>query len=122
MLISCHDFKCLDTNEIFQNNPPESDLYKRELVKQLNHYSNSEIFYFTDKVINIDSFQLLYISIKSDSLCATGILQVRNSNQLLENLLKAKGVSYEGSQLKNLKYVIDSENNLIFKSVDAIVD
>ena len=120
-LISCREFKCLDNNPIFSNNLPESDKYKNELASQLRKASDNELFFFTDKVVSKNSVQLLYVSIKSDSLCATGILHINKPNQVLENLLKAKGMSYEGSMLKNLKYDI-VQNDLIFKSVEAVVD
>jgi hypothetical protein len=111
----------MNTNPIFWNNAPETDPYKNEVVKQLQKSSASELRFFTDKVVENGADQFLYVSIKSDSLCATGIFKIIEPQPTLDHLLKVKGMGYKSAELVNLKFDIEG-NQLTLKSVDRIID
>ena len=120
-LTSCGDSNCTNTNPVFDKFLPETSEYKDELAKELKGADRSELDYFVEKYVEKDASQQLYITIKGENLCATGILHVGNAGSEMDGIREAKGGGYRFTELRNLTFEID-QNELIYTDLGYIID
>jgi hypothetical protein len=124
-IISCDKPECKNINPIFDKYSPAAKEYKNELCKQLKLVDNSKLSYWLDKYQEDDSLQYLHVFIQGDGLCARGVVIVKEWDDKLKNIHRAKGIGYRGVQLTNLKIDIQQDSNnteLVYQGMDAIVD
>jgi hypothetical protein len=51
----------------------------------------------------------ILVNIQNDSLCATGMIRVKDWNKL-EGIKRAKGVSYKGAELMGLSFEVTKDS------------
>ena len=72
-----------------------------------------------------NNVEYIHANIQGDGLCAVIVLAVKESQVGIEGILKTKGMSYRGAELKHLKFDIileRSDTEFVFKSVESIID
>lgn len=124
LLMSCERPDCKNTNPIFDSNNIESNLYKQELVKELNKIGKENLTYWLVNYSEQNGKEFITVNIQGNGLCAKGFLQVDNWNNI-EGIKKTKGISYRGAQLKGLTFDIITNGesiNFIYKNLDRIID
>jgi hypothetical protein len=126
-IISCDRPTCTNTNRVFDQNPPASKEYKRELARSINTAGHNNVRYWIDEYMEKEGKTLMTIYIQGHGLCAKGILDITNSNgnSRLQHYKEVKGGSYSGAELSGLTYDIDSSHgdyNFIFRDVQRIID
>ena len=122
---SCDRTVCKNTNPIFDKYSPDTKEYKDELVKQLSIVDNSKLTYWIDTYQDSNNLQYIHARIQGDGLCAKIILTLRDSDKGIEGILKNKGESYSGAELKDLKFNIKQDSistEFIFKEISGIAD
>ena len=122
--VSCDRPDCNNTNLIFENNMPDSRVYKDELVKRLNYIDQSKLTYWLQKHDDQNGKESLYFHIQGDGLCAILHLTINDWNKL-ENVRERKGVGRRGAEFTNLKFKIIKDSvstEFIYKTFDRIID
>ena len=121
---SCDRPECKNTNPVFDKYSPETKEYKDELIKQLKLIDNSKLTYWFDKYQKDNEHEYIYINIQGDGLCAKSMVTVKQWDKLA-GIQKTEGKGYSGAKLKNFKFEIyqdSTKTELVYKSVDAIID
>ena len=122
--VSCDRPDCNNTNLIFENNMPDSRVYKDELVKRLNYIDQSKLTYWLQNHDDQNGKESLYFHIQGDGLCAILHLTINDWNKL-ENVRERKGVGRRGAEFTNLKFKIIKDSvstEFIYKTFDRIID
>jgi len=123
-IVSCNRPECTNENSIFENNSPESGIYKDELISQLKTMDQSKLTYWLQKYEENNEKEFLYFNIQGDELCAILVLTVNNWAKL-ENIKEKKGVSYRGAEFTDLKFTVIKDSvstEFIYTSFDRIID
>ena len=130
----CDRPACKNSNPIFNNYSPNSEEYKNELAHQLRINKSENISYWFDRYFVENSREFMEIYVQGDSICAKGIIFIRNGSLdklggikrlQLEDLIRVKGGGYQGAELDGLKFeeVRDSLTiNFVFKDIESIID
>ena len=122
--ISCDRPDCGNKDPTFENNSPDSKVYKDELVKQLNNIDQSKLTYWLQKYDEQNGKESLYFHIQGNGLCAILHLTINDWNKL-ENVRERKGVGRRGAEFTNLKFEIIKDSvstEFIYKTFDRIID
>ena len=122
--ISCDRPACENSNLIFENNSPNSKVYKDELVKQLNTIDKTKLTYWLQKNDAQNGKESLYFHIQDDGLCAILQLTINDWNKL-ENVRESKGIGRRGAEFTNLKFEIIKDSvstEFLYKTFDRIID
>ncbi len=123
-LASCDRPDCKNTNPVFDSNGIETNIYKQELVKQMDKVGKDNLTYWLSNYIEENGKEFITVNIQGGDLCAKGLLQV-NDWKSIEGIKRTKGVSYNGAQLKGLKFntITTGESiDFIYKNIESIVD
>ncbi|MCG6187000.1 hypothetical protein [Maribellus maritimus] len=123
-LVYCDRPQCTNNNPIFEQNQPDSKIYKEELARKLKEVDQTKLRYWLQKYEEKNGKEYLYFYVQGDGLCAK-IMLTMNNWERLEDLRKKKGVTYRGAKFTNLKYEIrQSAGNteFIYKSYREIID
>ena len=121
---SCDRPECKNTNPVFDNNSPDSKVYKSELANQLDQIDKEKLKFWFYAFKESGEGDELWFNVQGDGLCAVIPLKVTDWNKL-ELLRSKKGVSFRGAKFKNLKFGVvrnDSEISFVLKSFDKIID
>ena len=121
---SCDRPDCTNTNPIFDNYTPESEIYKYELNRVLQEVDRSQLTYWLKDYKEFQKTEYLYFYIQGDDLCAVIPLQMLHWNKL-EELKPKKGSGRFNAEFVNLKFdvVTDSTSTeFIYSSYDWIID
>ncbi len=124
LLASCDRPNCKNTNSVFDSNDIEANLYKQELVKQIDKVGKEKLTYWLSNYTKKNGKEFITVDIQGGDLCAKGLIQV-NDWKNIEEIKRTKGVSYNGAQLKGLTFDIIANGesiNFIYKNVESIVD
>lgn len=122
--LSCDRPECKNQNKIFDNNEPNSELYKKELAKQFNNVDRSKLRYWLQKYEEQNEKESLYFYIQGDNLCAILNLSVTNWDKL-ENVRERKGVGRRGAEFTNLKFRIIQDSistKFVYSTFDKLID
>ncbi|WP_034058268.1 hypothetical protein [Lacinutrix jangbogonensis] len=123
--VSCDRPECNNENSIFENNMPDSKIYKDELVKQLNTIDQSKLTYWLKKYDDQNGKESLYFNVQGDGLCAVLNLTIYNDWNKLENVREKKGVGRRGAEFTNLQFDIIKDSlstEFVYKTFDGIID
>ncbi len=123
-LASCDRPNCKNTNSIFDSNGIETNVYKNELVKEMDKVGKENLTYWLSNYTEQNGKEFITVNIQGDGLCAKGLLQV-NDWKNIEGIKRTKGVSYNGAELKGLTFdiVTNGESiDFIYKNIESIVD
>jgi hypothetical protein len=121
---SCNSPQCRNTNPVFENNPPESETYKLELIKQMVRVPSDKFIYWLDGYYEENGKEYLVVNIQGGPLCAKGIMRVDAWGKA-SGIKKTKGVGYRGAQLAGLTFTIQSDSlgtEFIYHDIDRIID
>lgn len=124
-IVSCDKPVCKNTNIIFDKFTPETKAYKDELIKQIEKVDKTKLTYWMKSYHENDNSQSINVNIQGDSLCAVIVLKIASSKNGIEGILKNKGKSYIGAELKNLKFEIEKDSastEFIFEEISGIID
>lgn len=124
-IVSCDRPVCKNTNIIFDKFTPETKEYKDELIKQIEKVDKTKLTYWMKSYHENDNSQSINVNIQGDSLCAVIVLKIASSKNGIEGILKNKGKSYIGAELKNLKFEIEKDSGsteFIFEEISGIID
>jgi hypothetical protein len=122
--ISCDRPNCENSNPTFENNSPNSKVYKDELIKQLNNIDKTKLTYWLQKYDEQNGKESLYFNIQDDGLCAILHLTINDWNKL-EDVRERKGIGRRGAEFTNLKFEIIKDSvstEFIYKTFDRIID
>lgn len=105
-MISCNNRPvCQNTNQIFDKFSPDTREYKDELVKALSKVDRAVLKFWLDKYREDDSSRkYIQAHVQGGGLCAKIVLLVKDSDKGIEGILRTKGMSYGGAELKGLKF------------------
>lgn len=123
-LSSCDRPQCNNKNPIFENNLPDSKIYKDELVNQLNKIDQSQLSFWLQKYDNTNQIETLYFHIQSNELCAILHLNIKDWDKL-EDVRKRKGIGRRGAEFTNLKFDVIKDSvstKFIYKTYDRLID
>jgi hypothetical protein len=123
-LVYCDRPKCTNDNPIFEQNQPESQIYKEELAKCLKEVDQTKLRYWLQKYEEKNGNEYLYFYVQGDGLCAR-IMLTMNNWERLEDLRKVKGMGYINAKFTKLQYEIrqsTDKTEFIYKSYHEIID
>lgn len=123
-IASCDRPDCENTNPVFDDNSPDSRVYKNELVSQLKSLDEGKLTFWLKSYEEINGSEYLYFYVQGDGLCAVMEMTMENWDGL-ELVREKKGVSYRGAEFRGLKYEVklsDEETQFIYRSHDRIID
>ena len=121
LLHSCKDVACGNSNPVFDEYLPHDLTYQQALMRQLQVTDNAELDFFVEGYKKTNNAEFLSVAIKGDALCAIGTFMIDHHDKALDDVRQTKGKGYRGARLKNFKYLVEGDQ-LVFKSVDAILD
>lgn len=81
--------------------------------------------YWLDRYEEVDSLKFLQVFIQGEGLCAKTKLTIKEIDDKLSDIIKAKGKGYSGAELKNLQievYQVATTTELIYRGMDKVVD
>ncbi len=122
--LNCERPDCMNTNPVFENNTPDSKVYKNELAKQLDSIDQTKLTYWLQDFEEKDGIESLYFYVQSDDICAILHLTVNDWGKL-ERVRETKGVGRFNAEFTKLEFEtrIDSiSTEFIYKSFDRIID
>lgn len=123
-LFACDRPECNNTNPVFDNNTPNSEIYKSELAKQIRSRNSKDIFYWIDQDTMENGKDYLLVHTQSGHLCAQMHMQVNDWGRLA-HVKEVHSMSYIGAGLEDLQYDIVQDStgtHFIYKSVEDIID
>lgn len=121
---SCNRDSCFNTNQILQNNAPNSIKYKSELSKILKNSNQSRFTFWFKEYIQNENNEVMLVNVQGNGICAVMEIDIKKWDKL-QQLRTVKGKGYSGAEFKNLQFDIqeDSTNiRFVFKDLDQIVD
>lgn len=121
---ACDRPVCKNANPIFDQYPPESEVYKAELARQLEIADKSTLRYWFSAYVESKGQTFLHFNIQGDGLCAIIVLNVDRWNKL-GKLRQNKGVSFRGAEFTNLTFDIRQDStgiSFIFRDYGKIID
>ena len=124
VLHTCDRPDCTNTNPIFDNYSPESEIYKHELNRLLQEVDRSQLTYWLKDYKEFQKTEYLYFYIQGDGLCAVLPLQMLHWKKL-EDLQPKKGSGRFNAEFKNLEFDVltdSTSTHFIYKSFDRIID
>lgn len=124
LLVSCDRPQCNNSNPIFENNEPNSEIYKAELARQLKRIDTSNLRYWLRKYENNQDVESLYFYIQNDELCAVIHMTMTHWTKL-ENLRDKQGIGRRGAEFVNLQYDIitnKDKTQFFYKDFDRLID
>ncbi len=125
VIVSCNRSECINTNPVFNNNLPESKIYKDELLNQLLKSDNNEITYWLESYEERDNKTYLCFHVQSDSLCAEAVIWIKEWDEKLADIKRTKGNGYIGAEFKGLTFGVETtpdHTELIYSGVNIITD
>jgi hypothetical protein len=115
---------CHNSNPVFDNNTPDSKMYRNELARELSGRNKKDIGYWIDHDTRVGGKDYLLVFVQSDSLCAKMQMEVHNWGTL-SHVKEVSSKSYSGAGLKNLQYDIVQDTagaRFVYKDVERIID
>lgn len=122
--VSCGKTETKTVDPAFKNNAPESKAYKDELAEQLKTANTKKVNYYFEDYSEKNGIHYLNINIEGD-INAKTVITVNKPDDKLAEIIRTKGKSYYGAELKNLQLDVVKDSlttEFIFKSVDEVVD
>ncbi|HTM66792.1 MAG TPA: hypothetical protein VL093_10755 [Flavipsychrobacter sp.] len=122
MSVSCDRPECLNDNPVFDQNPPGSTEYNRELVKQMQLTGTKDIRYRYDSSLVRNGHEYMVIHVQGKNLCAVAevVVEDKDVRRGLRN-----GVGYRGAELKDVHIAAREDSGkeiLVLKSIGRILD
>lgn len=108
-IIACDRPECSNENEIFEQNSPNSKIYKDELVRQLKKIDQSQLRYWLQQYEEVNEKESLYFYVQGAGLCAVVQLDMKQWTRL-QDLRAKKGVTYRGAEFTNLQFEIRQDS------------
>lgn len=121
---SCGKTETKAVDPVFEKNAPESKAYKDELAEQLKTANTKKVSYYFEDYSEKNGVHYLNINIEGD-INAKTVITVNKPDDKLAEIIRTKGKSYYGAQLKNLQLDIVKDSlstEFVYKSVDEVVD
>lgn len=122
--VSCGKTETKAVDPVFEKNAPESKAYKDELAEQLKTANTKKVSYYFEDYSEKNGVHYLNINIEGD-INAKTVITVNKPDDKLAEIIRTKGKSYYGAELKNLQLDVVKDSlttEFIFKSVDEVVD
>lgn len=124
IVFACDRPECINSNPVFDLNPPTSKVYKDELVKKLETIDQSTLTFWLKKYESVNEKEQLYFYIQGENLCAEIVLTMKHWNKL-ERVRAKKGVSFRGAQFTDLKFDIyqgSTSTDFVYRTYGRIID
>lgn len=106
---ACDRPECQTTNSVFNSFSSDKQEYKKELAHQLNEISADNLRFWLKDFKRISAKEILVFYVQGEGLCAEMELEVKDWTGM-ENLREQQGESYRGAEFKNLRYLIQKDN------------
>lgn len=122
--ISCDRPDCFNDNPVFDENSPDSKVYKDELINELKSVDQTKLKYWLRSYEEKYGQEYLNFYVQGEGLCAVMEMNVKNWDGL-EDLRDKRGVSYRGAEFRGLSYEVkrtDYETQFIYKNHERIID
>lgn len=122
--VSCGKTETKVVDPVFEKNAPESKAYKGELAEQLKTINTKKVSYYFEDYSVKNGVHYLNINIEGD-INAKTVITVNKPDDKLAEIIRTKGKSYYGAELKNLQLDVVKDSlttKFIYKSVDEVVD
>jgi len=124
ILNACDRPECSNNNPIFNNNAPESIIYKMDLEKRIQTIGAENLRYWLKAYVENDSQEYLLVNVQNDSLCAIMKLTINSWNKL-EDIRQKKGVGRRGAELDGLTFTVHKKNgdvDFVYEDLSWIID
>lgn len=121
---SCDRPRCENKNPVFDEFSIDSNIYKEELIKQINAIGKDNLSYWFYSYYKKNERDYIVVNIQNDSLCTKGEFLVRDWNKI-EGIKKRKGKGYVGAELRNFSFDVEKDSlnlDLIYKDLTYIID
>jgi hypothetical protein len=123
---ACDRPECHNTDPIFEQNDPHTQVYKAQLVTRLKQVAPDQLRYWVHTWEDRDGEQFFVVYVQGDDLCAQAVLTVppeKRSTQMRRNSSNAGGS--RGAEIEGLQYDIvqdSAHTELIFRGCTNIID
>ena len=124
LFASCDRPECKNTNPIFDSNGVETNIYKKELIKEIERIGKENLTYWLSEYSEQNGQEYITVHIQGAGLCAKGTIRVTDWKNM-NGIKKTKGKGYHGSELRDLNFDAISEGDsitFVFKNLGAIID
>lgn len=125
LITSCNTSECTQKNEILANNEVSSAAYKAELANILLSTDKSKLTYYLESYHEVGDAKYMMVNIESEDLCGVMKVEFEDFQKGAEQIIEKKGNSYNGAQLQNLQFAINSDSvdtKFVFISVTSVND
>jgi len=115
---------CRNENTIFAKNAPGSEVYNKELIRLFTMVGTDNLYFRFNKYVSENGQDYVILNAIGRDFCAEFPLNITHAKRV-ENVVRVKGISYEGSNWRGLKFDLvagKSGTEFIFKDVERIVD
>ncbi len=115
---------CNNTNPIFANNPPESEIYKRELLRQFGRNGTNHLYYLYKSYFSKNGQDYLMVRAVGKDFCADFPVNFTHSKRW-KYLTKTVGNDHVGCELQELDFDVvagPSGTEFVFKYLNRIAD
>ena len=122
--VACDRPECQNTNPIFDQHPPHSETYKKELVRELALIDHKQLSYWLKDFDHSANGDRLLFYIQGAGLCAELQLSVNDWSRL-QDLRSRKGQTYFGAEFTNLQFDIIEDKGqtaFVYRGFDQIID
>ncbi len=124
LFAGCDRPNCKNSNPIFEEYAPETEIYKTELANSLMGANKSKLRFWFDDIKEFNGRKLLLFNVQNDKLCAIMAMEFEPMEKL-QFIIEKNGKSFHGAEFKNLKFQIQNDSSttrFILKDFDEIID
>ncbi len=123
-IYACDRPECQNRNPVFDQNAPESEVYKAELAKQLSKVRQENLYHWIAGYKETSSDTIMTVHVQNKELCA--IMEMKlTDDEAVRQFKKVKGEGYIGARLVDLKYDMvqqDGKTVFIYRGMKRIFD
>ena len=117
-LTACDRPACKNTHAVFDEHEPEEAVYQEALIDLME---GENLRYWLKAYEKEGGNEYLWLHVQNEEICAIAKMKV-GEKKGIEGLLAAKGVSYQGAELRGIEYQISPQKELVFRSLEYILD
>jgi hypothetical protein len=128
IFINCENVgNCNNTNPIFDKYNPDSDEYKKELIKKLRLLGIENATYYITGCGHNKEYDTEYLSVRVEGkeLCAYADINIYKKDKHITSIFETEAFGYRGSEIEGLKLEISKDSTrpeFIYHGMKRIID
>ena len=128
LLLGCARPECQNTNPVFDQHAPGSEVYTEELLDQLQKRDPNDVRWWVDTYEGRNGAVFIHFFVQGGDLCAKAVMTIPPDREKKHREKKGNwknGFGAHGAEVIGLKYDVvrtDGKTELVFRGWDRMID